>query len=78
MNKVTATAVWAVCWLCLPNALVRSLFPLGPHRAGVKLGWEQGITQSERVDRAIRIVAIEDHILKDISCATRKLKNLKE
>ena len=31
VNKVITTAVWAVCWLCLPNALVRSLFPLGPH-----------------------------------------------
>ena len=45
--------------------------------AGIKLGWERGITQSKRVDRAIRKVAIEDHIIEDISHATRKLRNLK-
>ena len=50
----------------------------GSFWAGIELGWEWGITQSKRIDRAIRKVAIEDHILKDISHATRKLQNLKE
>ena len=31
INKATATAVWAICWLCLPNALVRYLLPSGPY-----------------------------------------------
>ena len=31
INKATATAVWEICWLCLPNALVSYLFPSGPY-----------------------------------------------
>ena len=29
--QITAAAVWAFCWLFLPNALVKVLFPQGPY-----------------------------------------------
>ena len=29
--RITAAAVWAFCWLFLPNALVKVLFPQGPY-----------------------------------------------
>ena len=44
---------------------------------GVKLGWKQGLIQNKFVNRATRMVAIRDHILKNFSCTTRKIVKFK-